>query len=125
MRRVVDKIGINNLYQVGIRSGTEEEFEIIKKNKTLLKDPIEFDRIANRPVFVSIDLDVLDPSLMKGTGTPEPGGLTYNELMQWILPLKYLNIVGCDVVELAPNYDNSDVSTITAAKIIREMLLLL
>lgn len=125
MRRVVDKIGIKNLYQVGIRSGTEEEFQLIKKHKTLLKDPCELDKFVNRPVFVSIDLDVIDPSLMKGTGTPEPGGLSYNELMSWLLPLKYLNIVGCDVLELAPNYDTSGVSTITAAKVIREMLLLI
>ncbi len=62
---------------------------------------------------------------MSGTGTPEPGGMSYNELMSWLILLKKLNIVGADVVELSPHYDQSGVSTVTAAKVIREVLLLM
>jgi agmatinase len=129
MKRVSEIITPDNLIQIGIRSGTQEEFQWMKENNTLaktqeeLKEKLKF--LENKPVFLSIDLDVLDPSLMSGTGTPEPGGMTYNEFMSWLMLLKKLNIVGADVVELSPHYDHSGVSTVTAAKVIREVLLLM
>ena len=101
----------------------------MKDNNTIVKtqdkliERLRF--LENKPVFLSIDLDVLDPSLMSGTGTPEPGGMAYNELMSWLMLLKDLNIVGADVLELSPPYDSSGVSTVTAAKVIREVLLLM
>lgn len=129
MRRVSETITPKNLIQIGIRSGTQDEFEWMKENNTLVKTQENLKErlkvLNNSPVFLSIDLDVLDPSLMSGTGTPEPGGMTYNELMSWLLLLKDLNIVGADVLELSPPYDNSGVSTVTAAKVIREVLLLM
>ena len=129
MRRISEIITPDNLIQIGIRSGTQEEFEWMKENNTIAKTQEEFkERLKfpeNKPVFLSVDLDVLDPSLMSGTGTPEPGGMTYNELMSWLMLLKNLNIVGADVVELSPHYDQSGVSTVTAAKVIREVLLLM
>ena len=129
MRRISEIITPDNLIQIGIRSGTQDEFEWMKENNTIaktqedLKERLKF--LENKPVFLSVDLDVLDPSLMSGTGTPEPGGMSYNELMSWLMLLKNLNIVGADVVELSPHYDQSGVSTVTAAKVIREVLLLM
>ena len=127
MRRIVDKIGAERFLQIGIRSGTKEEFEWIRANNTLLNDKSEIQealkKIEGRPVFVTVDLDVLDPSIMSGTGTPEAGGLSFNEFMSWLLEFKGQNIVGADVVELAPHYDQSGVSTAVAAKVIREMLI--
>lgn len=129
MRRISELITSNNLIQIGIRSGTQEEFNWMKENNTLVKSQEEFKErlkfLQDKPVFLSIDLDVLDPSLMSGTGTPEPGGMTYGEFMSWLMMLKNLNIVGADVVELSPHYDQSGVSTVTAAKVIREVLLLM
>jgi len=129
MRRISEIITPDNLIQIGIRSGTQDEFEWMKENNTIaktqedLKERLKF--LSDKPVFLSVDLDVLDPSLMSGTGTPEPGGMTYSELMSWLMLLKNLNIVGADVVELSPHYDPSGVSTVTAAKVIREVLLLM
>lgn len=128
IRRIVDKIGSERLVQVGIRSGEKQEFDWMKENRTLLHNKAEInsalEKLKNRPVFITIDLDVLDPSIMSGTGTPEPGGMQFNELMEWLMLFKDQNIVGCDVVELAPDYDLSGVSTALACKVIRELLLM-
>ncbi|OGH99798.1 MAG: agmatinase [Candidatus Melainabacteria bacterium GWF2_32_7] len=128
MRLVTNLIGAENLIQIGIRSGTKDEFDWMNEHKSLIKDrseiPAILDKLSNRPVYLSIDLDVLDPGIMSGTGTPEAGGMSFNELISWLLSLSDLNIVGADVVELSPHYDPSGVSTITAAKVVREVLLL-
>lgn len=116
-------IGFENLKQIGIRSGMKEEFDIMEKYNTRLNSPEELECLKGKNIFVSIDLDVLDPSIMSGTGTPEAGGLTFNELISWLKKLKELNIIGADVVELAPHYDTSGVSTAVAAKVIRELLM--
>lgn len=118
-------IGFDNIKQIGVRSGTQEEFELMKKYNTKVDFPDQLSKLKNKNVFVTVDLDVLDPSLMAGTGTPEAGGFTFNELMEWFEGLKGLNIIGADVVELAPNYDASGVSTAVAAKVIRELLMCL
>lgn len=118
-------IGFENIKQIGIRSGTKREFDIMEKYKTKVDFPEQLTKLKNKNVFVSLDLDVLDPSIMSGTGTPEAGGLTFNELMDWFKKLKGLNIIGADVVELAPHYDASGVSTDVAAKVIRELLMCL
>jgi agmatinase len=127
MKRIADKIGAERLIQIGIRSGTKEEFIWMNENKTLVKDKNSLQekikKLKDIPVFVSVDLDVLDPSIMSGTGTPEAGGMSFNEFMSWLLELKGLNVVGADVVELAPHYDSTGVSTVIAAKVIREMLI--
>lgn len=116
-------IGFENIKQIGIRSGMKEEFELMKKYNTRLNFPEQLSKLKNKNIFVTVDLDVLDPSVMPGTGTPEAGGLTFNELIDWFKELKGLNIIGADVVELAPHYDTSGVSTAVATKVIRELLM--
>ena len=81
------------------------------------------ENLKDRPVFITIDVDVLDPSIMSGTGTQEAGGMTFNELLEWLLLIRKNNVVGMDLVELSPAYDSSEVSTATAAKLAREMLI--
>lgn len=125
MYHIGKMIGYENIKQIGIRSGMKEEFDLMKKYNTRLDFPEQLSKLMTRNVFVTVDLDVLDPSLMAGTGTPEAGGLTFNELIDWFKELKNLNIVGADVVELAPHYDESGVSTAVAAKVIRELLMCL
>jgi agmatinase len=80
-------------------------------------------KIDGRPVYLSLDLDVLDPSCFPGVGNPEPGGWSYQLMERFISFLSTLNIIGIDVVELMPEIDKSEVSSITAAKIIRSLLL--
>lgn len=118
-------IGFENVKQIGIRSGTKEEFDLMKKYNTKVDFPDQLSKLKNKNVFVTVDLDVLDPSIISGTGTPEAGGFTFNELMEWFEGLQGLNIIGADVVELAPHYDASGVSTAVAAKVIRELLMCL
>lgn len=128
LRRVTDLIGPERLVQIGIRSGPKEEFEWMRKNGTLLESPADIarglQRLSGRPVFLTIDLDVLDPSILCGTGTPEPGGMSFSTFIDWLLPFQGLNFVGADVVELSPHYDPSGVSNVVAAKVVREVMLL-
>lgn len=116
-------IGFENIKQIGIRSGMKEEFELMEKYHTRLDFPEQLNQLVNKNVFVTVDLDVLDPSVMPGTGTPEAGGFTFSELMDWFRELNNLNIIGADVVELSPHYDASGVSTAVASKVIRELLM--
>lgn len=131
IRRCHDFLGDGRIFQFGIRSGTKEEFDWAKEHTHLepftsatLQETIE--KLRDVPVYITIDLDVLDPSIFPGTGTPEPGGWTYRELMEAIQLFQSLNhIVAADVVELSPQYDVSGGSTAVACKTIREMLLTL
>ena len=116
-------VGFDNLKQIGIRSGMKEEFELMKQHKTLIHEYKELDCLKEKPIFITVDLDVLDTSIMPGTGTPEVGGLSFNELIEWFKYLSNFNIVGADVVELAPDYDTSGASTAVATKVIRELLM--
>lgn len=130
MRRVLDGLDSRKLWQFGIRSGTKEEFDFAKNNTNMVRFSLNdiqkaIEGIGDEPVYVSLDLDVLDPSIFSGTGTPEPGGATFNELMEAIKQLTKLNVVGGDIVELAPHYDQSGVSTMVACKVLRELLLVL
>jgi agmatinase len=128
LRRCVELTGPDRLVQIGIRSGPREEFEWMRENGTLLESmadvPRGLKRLQGRPVFLTIDLDVLDPSIMSGTGTPEPGGLTFKEFVEWLKHFEGLNFVGVDVLELSPHYDPTGVSTAVATKVVREALLL-
>ena len=124
--RHISKItGPQNLKQIGIRSGMKEEWEFMKKYDTLCHKYSDLDCFKNKPIFVTVDLDCLDPSVMPGTGTPESGGMQFNELIGWFEYLKNFNIIGADVVELAPDYDSSGVSTAVASKVIRELLMVM
>jgi len=114
-----------NLKQIGIRSGLKEEWDFMGVNNTLCKKYSDLDSLKNKKIFVTVDLDVLDPSVMSGTGTPESGGFSFNELMGWFEYLKDFDIIGADVVELAPDYDTSGCSTAVATKVIRELLMIM
>ena len=79
--------------------------------------------LKSRPVYVSVDLDVIDPSLLPGVGTPEPGGLTFQEFVSLLMELQPLRVIGFDLVELTPDYDPTQISSVTASVILREMIL--
>ncbi len=130
IKQIWNFMGDEKIFQFGIRSGLREEFQwamegnhtfINKFNCEKLNEIIT--KIGEKPVYVTIDLDILDPSIFPGTGTPEPGGISFKELQEVIKSLSPLNIVGADVVELSPDYDPSGVSTAVASKVIRELLL--
>ncbi len=128
MRRCFDILGEGKIYQFGIRSGEKEEFEFAKNSTILTKfDFTGLDEVVealkDKPVYFTLDLDILDPSCFPGTGTPEAGGVRFNDLLKAIYKISKLNIVGLDVTELCPVYDMSGCSTQTACKIIRELLL--
>ena len=125
IRHCSDIVGPENIRQIGIRSGMKEEFEFMKIHNTLAKNFSDLDCLKDKKIFVTVDLDVLDPSIMSGTGTPESGGMDFNTLIDWFKYLKDFDIVGADVVELAPDYDASGVSTAVASKVIRELLMIL
>lgn len=128
IHRVWDILGDDRIFQFGIRSGDRSEFQwgkdhvfTNKFNFNGLADVVE--RLQDKPVYLTIDLDVLDPSVFPGTGTPEAGGVSFLELLEAILKVSGLNIVACDVNELSPVYDQSGVSTAVACKVLRELLL--
>ncbi|MBR1866512.1 MAG: agmatinase [Lachnospiraceae bacterium] len=131
LRRCHELIGDGRIHQFGIRSGDREEFawgrEHVETHRFHFQElPDTLDRLKGIPVYFTLDLDVLDPSVFPGTGTPEPGGVSFEELRQAVTEVcRTLTIVGCDVNELSPHYDTSGVSTMVACKIVREMLLAL
>lgn len=129
MRRVLECIGDKNLFQLGIRSGTREEFQYAARKSNLYinrffdtVDEIK-NTIQDRPVYISLDIDVLDPAFAPGTGTTEAGGITSRELLRTLHALADLNVVGFDMVEISPPYDQGDNTSILGAKMIREALL--
>ncbi len=129
MRRVAEVIGFENLFQFGIRSLTETDMLLPLRDSNMFMFSLGgisdcIDRIGNRHVYITFDLDVFDPSVLPGTGTPEPGGITYREFIEFVDWLSNLNVVGIDVVELSPHYDTSGISAVVAASVVREMLLL-
>ncbi|WP_028778222.1 agmatinase [Shimazuella kribbensis] len=130
--KISELIGGENVYQFGIRSMTKEEVAYTKSAGIHFYpfdvwEPLQqvLPTLAGRPVYVTIDIDVLDPAHAPGTGTPEPGGITTRELLQAIhgISRSGVKVVGADLVEVAPAYDPTEKTPITAAKIIREMLL--
>lgn len=128
IRRCHDLVGDGRIFQFGIRSMTKDEDEFAKEHTVQVKytlDGIEqaLKEIGERPLYVTIDLDVLDPSVFSGTGTPEPGGVTFKELMWAIHKLSGMNIIGADINELSPHYDVSGVSTMCACKTVRELIM--
>ncbi|HHY12195.1 MAG TPA: agmatinase [Firmicutes bacterium] len=131
MRRIIEMLGPGKVYQLGIRSAGEAELE-----ETLGLSEVHFykvieplrsimPKIGNRPVYLTIDIDVADPAFAPGTGVPEPGGITSQELLDAVAYLAGNNIVGADLVEVAPAYDNTGQTGLLAAAVVRESLLLL
>ncbi len=128
LRRVWDIVGDGRIYQFGIRSGERAEFAWGRKHVHTHK----FDfagleetvaALKGKPVYFTLDLDVLDPSCFPGTGTPEAGGVSFLQLLEAVLQVGMLDIVGCDINELSPPLDASGASTATALKVLRELLL--
>jgi len=132
IRKIADHIGPTNVYSFGIRSGMKEEFQWAKENgmhisKFEVLEPLKevLPTLEGRNVYVTIDMDVLDPAHAPGTGTVDAGGITSRELLASIhaIAASGVNVVGFDLVELAPVYDHSDQTANTASKLIREMIL--
>jgi len=128
MRKIVDRLEKGRLFQIGIRSGTKEEFDLAKELKSIVLPRTDslramVKRIGKHPVYVTFDVDAMDPSLVPGVGTPEPGGLTFEAFISILKELQSLRVVGFDLVELTPDYDPTQVSSVTASVILREMIL--
>ncbi|MGD8353411.1 MAG: agmatinase [Pseudomonadota bacterium] len=126
MRRIVESAEPGRLLQYGVRSGTREEWVWSCQRGTVVDD---MDALAELtgvdPVYLTIDLDVLDPSVMPETGTPEPGGMTFKELHAVLLALRGKKVVGGDVVEYCPLPGNGGTSGAVAAKVVRELIFLI
>ena len=128
LHRVWDLVGDGKIFQFGIRSGDRSEFVWAKDhvftnkfNFHCLKEIVN--QLQGKPVYFTLDLDVLDPSVFPGTGTPEAGGVSFQELLEAMIQVSHLNIVGFDVNELSPVYDQSGSSTAMACKVLRELLI--
>ena len=128
MRRCHELLGDGKIFQFGIRSGDREEF--LWGREHVYTNRFDFsgierikEKTGDRPVYFTLDLDVLDPSCFCGTGTPEAGGVSYNELIKAIEKVSELNVIGLDINELSPTLDQSGASTALACKLLREILL--
>jgi len=132
MRRCHDLLGDGRIHQFCIRSGEKAEFLFAREHTDMhkfgfhgLMELVKELRENNTPVYLTIDLDCLDPSVFPGTGTPEAGGVSFMQLLDAIRLVAETNVIGADVNELAPMLDASGVSTATACKVLRELLLAL
>ena len=130
LRRCHEIVGDGHIHQFCIRSGEREEFQFASRHTDF--HPFTFEGLGETvrelkekqvPVYFTIDLDCMDPSVFPGTGTPEAGGVSFLELLKAIRTVSQANLVGADVNELAPMLDASGVSTATACKVLRELLL--
>ena len=134
MQRCLEILPEKRIFQVGIRSGTKQEFKLMRENNQLINfktgnDCEEFKKVLspfkNSPIYLTIDLDWFDPSLLPGTGTPEPGGFFWHDFEVIIQTLQSFNIVASDIVELSPDIDLSGVSSVVAAKVLRSLIMTL
>ena len=129
IHRIHEFLGDNSIFQFGIRSGDKSEFEFARQHTHLRLFDFEgleevINKIQGRHVYFTIDLDVLDPSVFPGTGTPEAGGVSFVQLMNAAFKVfDGCNVVACDLMELSPPYDPSGISTATALKLLREFLI--
>lgn len=130
IRRCYDLTGDGRIHQFCIRSGLREEFAFARAHTDFhpfgfagLEKTVEELRSGGVPVYFTIDLDCLDPSVFPGTGTPEAGGVSFAKLLGAVLKVCKANIVAADITELAPMLDATGASTAAACKIVRELLL--
>lgn len=129
LRRISEHVNHKHIYHFGIRSGVKEEFEYAEQHTNMF--PIEVkgpfmkvqEELKNKPVYITLDIDVIDPAFAPGTGTPEPGGCSSQEILEVITHFKELNIVGFDLVEVSPANDLSERTSLLAAKILRELII--
>ncbi|GHU45824.1 agmatinase [Clostridia bacterium] len=130
IRRCYEILGKDRIFQFGIRSGTRDEFLWAETHTRLTKftlDGIARIRalVGDNPVYLTVDLDVLDTSVFPATGTPEAGGIMWGELLQGMRDVGQTAIVGADLCEYSPPYDTGRVCAALTAKTLRELLLLL
>ncbi|WP_019849158.1 agmatinase [Desulfitobacterium sp. PCE1] len=129
MRKISEALGPNRVYQFGIRSGTREEFLFARENNHLVVEEVleplkaVLPELKGKPVYVTLDIDVVDPAFAPGTGTQEAGGCTSREIIKAIHALGELDVVGFDLVEVSPAMDSSERTALLAAKIVREAIL--
>ena len=129
MGRVLDRLGPKRIYQFGIRSGTREEFALGRAENHFYPGVVlpallqVLPTLGNTPIYISIDIDVMDAAYVPGTGTPEAGGISSGEMLQAIHAMRHLNVVGMDIVELAPVLDVGDVTALLVAKMVRDSVL--
>ena len=129
MRRCLEVLPSQQLFQLSIRSGTRVEFEELRGSGRLMADvqalAAALQPLQGRPLYLTVDLDWFDPAVLPGTGTPEPGGYLWADFAALVNVLRQHQLVAADVVELAPHLDPSGVSSVLAAKVTRSLLLLL
>jgi len=134
MKRCLEILPSKKIFQIGIRSGTKLEFIEMRNTKRLIPHTSgenakyleeALNNFKENPIYLTFDLDWFDPSIMPGTGTPEPGGYLWRDFAAIVEVLKSHNLIGADVVELSPKLDNSGISSILAAKVIRSLIMLL
>jgi len=130
MRRISEIIPADRIFRFGIRAGTRDELI-----DTGIELPITIDSSGydinelihsipeETPLYITVDMDVFDPSLVPGVRNPEPHGLTWREFIQLVRFLNFRNSIGFDVVELAPEYDPTGISAVVAASVVREFML--
>ncbi len=127
-RRLLDLVGPDHLIQWGMRSGEMSEFEHAQRLGTYRENDLKSlhdacDDLCGPPIYLTLDLDLFDPAELPGVGNPEPGGLRFAEFLSFLPELGRLDVIGADVVELAPNWDSGGRSSVMAAEVIRELLL--
>ncbi len=125
--RRIEDAGVH-CFVFGVRSGARSEWEDVPKVLAHATDSLEMpqpirDYLTGRPVYVTLDIDVLDPSCAPGTGNPEAGGPPFGPLLAAVEALQGLNVVACDVVEVSPPLDPSGITQAAAAQLVREMIL--
>ena len=134
MKRCLEILPSKKIFQIGIRSGTKSEFLEMNNSKRLIQHTLgenakslekALKSFKGRPIYLTFDLDWFDPSVMPGTGTPEPGGYFWGDFAAIVNVIKSHNLIGADVVELSPKLDNTGISSILAAKVIRSLIMLL
>lgn len=128
IRRVVELLGPKRVYQYGIRSGEQDEFQFAEEMTYMRRYEVvnglkqDLPDLKGKPIYVTFDIDCIDPAYCPGTGTQEPGGITSKEALEALHLLKDLNVVGMDLVEVAPQLDPSGITEVMAAKMIREAI---
>ncbi|MCL6596437.1 MAG: agmatinase [Firmicutes bacterium] len=124
MRRVAEEVGAERLWQFGIRSGTREEFAFARHlSPDLTALPAVLERLGDRPLYLTVDIDVVDPAFAPGTGTPEPGGPSAADVLEAVRAVARRRLVAMDVMEVAPALDPSGRTAALAAKLVREAIL--
>lgn len=128
MRRVAERVGLEAIAGVGVRSGVPEEWALWRKTHRVdggsfleqVRQLLPW--LDGHPFYLTVDIDVVDPAFAPGTGTPEPGGPAASELLEAVGLLAACRPVGMDLVEVCPARDPSDQTSLLAAKVIREAL---